>query len=274
MKFIRYSINNYSHIGVIKDGKVFKTNYSYIEELFDEDLSKIEILEEEKEDFIERPIIESPNQDILCLGMNYRKHKDECLQAGLDKNEEVKSVYFSKRCQKAITNNEVIDLHKDITNQVDYEGELGVILKKDAYKLKNNSEILDKIFGYCIINDVSARDIQSEHQQFLFGKSLDTFTSISSVVVTADEFGLYPELDIKTFVNSELRQNDNTKNMIFNIPYFMKELTSGITLEEGSIIATGTPSGVGKALNKFLNDGDIVEIQIEKIGNLVNICRS
>jgi len=108
---------------------------------------------------------------------------------------------------------------------------------------------------------------------WIFGKSLDTFTSIASVVVTKDEFESFPQLDIKTYVNDELRQDDNTRNMIFSIPHFMKELTKGMTLLSGTIIATGTPSGIGKASSRFLKVGDVVRIEIEKIGILENKCR-
>ncbi len=272
MKFIHYLDNNISRIGVIKNNKIFRTNYNDLEELFDIDLKDIKLLDEETNNIKFLPIIEKPKQDILCLGMNYYKHKNECLNAGFDNDPHANTVYFSKRCNKAITSNDYINLHKDITKEVDYEGELGLILKKDSYKLETDEDIYNSIFGYCIINDVSARDLQKEHQQFLFGKSLDTFTSISEVLVTVDELGIKPELDIKTYVNDELRQDDNTRNMMFNIPYFLKELTKGITLEKGTIIATGTPSGIGKSMSKFLKDKDVVRIEIEKIGTLINKC--
>ena len=272
MKFIHYLENGNRHIGLIKDKKIYRTIYKELSELFDKDLSKLDLVIEENE-IKELPIIEYPRQDILCLGMNYYAHKNECLAAGFDHDKGAKTVYFSKRCNKAITNKDYIDLHLDLTKEPDYEGELGVILSKDASNLKSDKDVLDKIFGYTIINDVSARDLQKEHQQFHFGKSLDTFTSISSVVVTKDEFESFPQLDIKTYVNDDLRQDDNTRNMIFSIPHFMKELTKGMTLLSGTIIATGTPSGIGKASSRFLKDGDVVRIEIEKIGILENKCR-
>ncbi len=272
MKFIHYSVDNSSYIGLIIDGKIYRTKYRNIEELFNVDVFK-DNLELEKSIIKELPIIECPKQDILCLGMNYYEHKNECIDAGLDNDSKISSVYFSKRCTKAITNNDYIDLHKDITSFVDYEGELGIILKKDLYKPLSNKEIEDSIFGYIIINDISARDIQKDHKQFYFGKSLDTFTSLSSVLVTKDEFSFPIKASIKTYVNGELRQNDNTENMIFDTIYFLKELSSGITLKSGTIIATGTPSGVGKSLNKPLKDKDTVLIEISGIGSLKNICK-
>lgn len=273
MKFIAYSVDGIDHIGVIKNDKIYKTKYQNIYELFDLDLNKIEVLDLELNKIKEEPIIKYPKQDIICVGMNYLKHKEECINANLSKTYDIKSVYFSKRCNKAITNKEDIDLHLDITNFPDYEGELGLIIKDDIYKAKTDEEIKNKIFGYIIVNDVSARDLQSYHEQFYFGKSLETYTVISSVLVTQDEFVLYPKLDIKTYVNNELRQNDNTKNMIFDIGYQIKELSSGMLLSKGTIISTGTPNGVGKALGKPLKVNDIVRVEIEKIGYIENRCK-
>jgi len=272
MLFIHYSVDNEEHIGIFKDHKIYRTKYKNIFELFNNDMVA-ESLYEETRDIKEEPIIKYPSQDILCLGMNYREHKNECLDAGLDTEKKETSVYFSKRCSEAITSGDYIDLHKGLTKFVDYEGELGIILKKDLCGKVTNSEIKDAIFGYCVINDVSARDLQKNHQQFYFGKSLDTFTVISSTVLTQDEFKTFPHLNIKTYVNEELRQSDNTRNMIFDIPHFIKELAKGMTLKAGTIIATGTPSGVGKALGKPLKTGDIVSVEIDYIGRLINVCK-
>ncbi len=273
MKFIAYSVDEIDHIGLVKNDKIYKTKYTKIEELFDLDLTRIEVLDEEIRKIHEEPIIKYPAQDIICVGMNYLKHKQECIDAKLSKNSDIKSVYFSKRCNKAITNGDTIDLHLDITNFPDYEGELGIIIKSDIYKPLSNHEIKDKIFGYIIVNDVSARDIQKEHEQFYFGKSLETYTVLSSVVVTSDEFDEFPQVDIKTYVNNELRQCDNTKNMIFDIPYQIKELASGIVLKSGTIISTGTPNGVGKALGKPLKENDIVRVEIDELGYIENRCK-
>ncbi len=273
MKFISYSIDKINHIGVIIDNKIYKTKYSSIYELFDIDSSKIEILDEENSSIKEEPVIKYPMQDILCIGMNYYEHKEECINAGLDSSKKPVSVYFSKRCNEAITNKDLIDLHQDLTSFPDYEGELGVVIKKDIKNLKTEKEIKDSIFGYIIVNDISARDLQKCHQQFYFGKSLDTFTVISSVLVTAEEFESFPKLDLKTYVNGSLRQNNNTGNMIFSIPYLIKEFSSGCTLKKGTIISTGTPSGIGKSINKPLKKGDIIRVEIEKIGYIENRCK-
>lgn len=273
MKFISYSVNDVSYIGVVKNNKIYKTRFNNIYELFDCDLTKIELEGLETRNIKEEPIIKYPKQDILCVGMNYLKHKEECVEAKLSKTREIKSVYFSKRCAEAITNGCDIDLHLDITNFPDYEGELGLIIKSDIYKARTQQEIKNKIFGYIIVNDVSARDLQSAHEQFYLGKSLETYTVLSSVLVTQDEFESFPRLNIKTYVNNELRQDDNTKNMIFDIEYLVKELSSGIVLKAGTIISTGTANGVGKALGKPLKVNDIVRVEIEKIGYIENRCK-
>jgi 2-keto-4-pentenoate hydratase/2-oxohepta-3-ene-1,7-dioic acid hydratase in catechol pathway len=206
--------------------------------------------------------------------MNYYSHKEECISAGVDKKERTASVYFSKRATTIITSGDIIDRHSDITNECDYEGELGVILYKDIYK-PTKEEIYDSIFGYVIINDVSARDLQRLHQQYYFAKSLDTYTVMSEVLVTKDTFNDYPSLNIKTYINDELRQNDSTDNMIYSIEDMLLELSRGMTLKSGTILSTGTPSGVGMGMNPkaFLKENDKIRIEIENIGILENICK-
>ena len=130
----------------------------------------------------------------------------------------------------------------------------------------------DSIFGYSIFNDISARTIQTEHKQWYFGKSLDTFCVMGPVLVTADEFEWPLSLNLKTFINNELRQDGNTNQMIFDIEHIISELSEGMTLKSGSIIVTGTPAGVGMGFTppRFLKPGDKMECSIEKIGTLIN----
>jgi 2-keto-4-pentenoate hydratase/2-oxohepta-3-ene-1,7-dioic acid hydratase in catechol pathway len=131
---------------------------------------------------------------------------------------------------------------------------------------------LDYIFGYTIVNDVSARNLQTRHKQWYFGKSLDGFTPMGPCIVSADEFDGIPELDIKTYVNGTLRQSSNTGNLITGIPEIIETLSAGMTLSPGTVIATGTPSGVAMGMDPpvFLQDGDEVICEIEGIGRLVN----
>ena len=161
-----------------------------------------------------------------------------------------------------------------MTNQLDYEAELAVIIKKDAKDVKPE-EVKDYIFGYTIMNDVSAREVQTEHKQWYFGKGLDGFTPMGPCITSADEIAFPPALQISSRINGELRQNSVTNLLITSITDIIEELSSGMTLMPGTIIATGTPSGVGMGFDppKFLKSGDMVECSIEGIGTLSNVVR-
>lgn len=217
--------------------------------------------------------IPNPKRDIICIGQNYVDHAREA--AKFSGNEYEKSqypVYFSKRADEAVPNGGIIPLHSGITSQLDYEGELAVIIGKPCFHA-SEEDVAEHIFGYTIINDVSARDIQYNHKQFFFGKSLHGTTPMGPYIVTADEIGFPPELSVKTWVNAELRQDGNTKNFIYSIPELIATLSAGIILMPGDILITGTPSGVGMGFSppRFLSSGDVIECEIEKIGVLKNI---
>ena len=219
--------------------------------------------------------IPHPHHDLLCVGKNYVEHAQEGAQYNGVVYEKPKlPVYFCKRVDCAVGHEGDIPSHSKITSKLDYEAELAVVIGKTCSNVSED-EVNDYIFGYTIANDVSARDLQYAHIQFTFGKSLDGFSPIGPWIVTADEFTFPPKLQIKARVNGELRQNDNTGNLIFGIPRIISELSQGITLEPGDILLTGTPSGVGLGFQppKFLSPGDIVECEIEKIGLLRNTVR-
>lgn len=215
-----------------------------------------------------------PKQDIVCLGVNYADHAVESARFHrelLKKDAARQTIYFSKRVNRAVDPFGGICAHEDMTQQVDYEVELAVILKKDAKDVKRE-EVQDYIFGYTIMNDVSARDVQTAHKQFYFGKSLDDFTPLGPCIVTADEISYPPQLRIRSFVNGEARQDSNTAYFLSTIEDVVVELTQGMTLQAGTIIATGTPAGVGMGFTppKFLQIGDVVRCEIEGIGILEN----
>ena len=219
--------------------------------------------------------IPRPRQDIICLGMNYRDHLTEA--ANYDSafaKERPVTVYFSKRVSQAVAPEGFIERHTDLTNRLDYENELAVIIGKSAKNVKA-ADAADYIFGYTIVNDVSAREVQTSHKQFYFGKSLDGFTPIGPCITTADEIAFPPALTLTTRVNGELRQNSNTELLLNSIAEIIQELSSGMTLLPGTIIATGTPAGVGMGFDppKFLKSGDVVECSIEGIGTLRNTVR-
>ena len=219
--------------------------------------------------------IPRPRQDIICLGMNYRDHLTEA--ANYDSafaKERPVTVYFSKRVSQAVAPEGFIERHAGLTERLDYENELAVILGKTARDVKA-ADAADYIFGYTIVNDVSAREVQTAHKQFYFGKSLDGFTPMGPCITTADEIAFPPALTLTTLVNGELRQNSNTSLLLNSIAEIIEELSSGMTLLPGTIIATGTPAGVGMGFEtpKFLASGDVVACTIEGIGTLRNTVR-
>ena len=217
--------------------------------------------------------IPRPLQDVVCLGLNYTEHAEEAF--GYSKQafsaDRAVPIFFSKRVSWCQGSGEPIPAHRDLTQRLDYENELAVILGKDA-KNVDEADVADYIFGYTIVNDVSARDLQTSHRQWYFGKSLDGFTPMGPCIVTADDIPFPPDLAISTRVNGELRQNSRTSMLIHGIAEIVSTLSRGMTLLAGTIIATGTPKGVAMGMEtpKFLVPGDVVTCTIEGIGDLVN----
>ncbi len=220
--------------------------------------------------------IPRPRQDVICLGMNYLDHAREAAQydAGAFEKEKPVAVYFSKRVTEAVAPEGFIESHTDLVERLDYESELAVILGKTARNIRGE-DAGDYIFGYTILNDVSARDVQTGHKQWYFGKSLDGFTPIGPCIVTADEIAYPPALDISAAVNGETRQHSNTSLFITSIGQALEELSRGMTLLPGTILSTGTPAGVGMGFDppKFLKPGDVVECTVQGIGTLRNTVR-
>ena len=220
--------------------------------------------------------IPEPAQDIICLGINYMEHAEESARYKKEAFERDRKypVYFSKRVSKATTDGDIIPLYDELVDSLDYECELAVIIGKDAKNVSADNAY-DYVFGYTIMNDVSARNLQTRHKQWYFGKSLDGFTPMGPCIVTKDEFTQPPVLKICSRVNGELRQNSVTDLMITTIADAISELSQGITLKAGTIIAMGTPAGVGMGFQppKFLKSGDVVECEIESIGCIKNIVK-
>ena len=177
---------------------------------------------------------------------------------------------FSKPPSTVVGPNAKVDLHSHVTSSVDYEAELTLVIGKGGRDIAAK-DAFDHIFGYTIVNDVTARDRQRNHKQWFLGKSLDTFCPMGPWITTRDEVDA-ENLDVKCWVNDELRQNANTRDLIFNIPTLIESISAGLTLQPGDLIATGTPVGVGIGFNppKFLKKGDVVSISIEGLGTLTN----
>lgn len=218
------------------------------------------------------PIVH-PRQDVICLGINYDAHAQEAGRFSDEAfgGERPYTIYFSKRVGTATGSGDFIPAYEELVDSLDYEAELGVILGKDAKDL-SKEEAEAYIFGYTVINDVSARNLQTRHKQWYRGKSLDGFTPMGPCIVTADEIADVQNLDIRCYVNGQLRQSSNTKYMIQTVAGAIAELSQGMTLQAGTIIATGTPAGVGMGMQPptFLRSGDTVVCEIENIGRLEN----
>jgi 2-keto-4-pentenoate hydratase/2-oxohepta-3-ene-1,7-dioic acid hydratase in catechol pathway len=219
--------------------------------------------------------IPRPRRNVFCIGRNYAEHAAEFAKSGYDATGGASAhpdaaVFFTKPPSTVIGHGELIEPHLKVTSELDYEAELGVIIGRGGRGI-TRGEALSHVWGYTIINDVTARDLQKRHKQWFLGKGLDTFCPMGPWAVTADEIGDAP-LDLRCTVNGEERQSASTSDLIFDIPAIIETLSAGITLEPGDVIATGTPKGVGIGFEppKFLRPGDVVEITINKIGVLRN----
>ena len=219
------------------------------------------------------PIVH-PRQDVICLGINYDAHAQEAGRFSDEAfgGERPYTISFSTRVSRATATNEAVPSYVGLVDSLDYECELGVVLARDC-RAVTKEQARKYIFGYTIINDISARNLQTRHKQWYLGKSLDGFTPMGPCLVTADEIGDEQNLDISCTVNGELRQSSNTKYMIQTVCGAISELSQGMTLQAGTIIATGTPAGVGMGMQPptFLKTGDEIICQIEKIGALRNV---
>ncbi|KAI0406636.1 hypothetical protein F4802DRAFT_88662 [Xylaria palmicola] len=212
-------------------------------------------------------------RDVLAVGKNYMEHAKEFNSSGYDSSDKVDRpshpVIFTKRATSIITSGADILLHEDFTSTADYEGEIGVILGKPGFRIKEE-DAWDYVWGYTIINDVTARERQRDHKQFFIGKSADTYCPIGPIAVPKDD--LPKTLRVQTRVNGELRQDSTTDELIFPIPELIAVLSAGQTLQAGDVLATGTPAGVGigKQPPVFLKAGDEISVSVTGLGTLTN----
>lgn len=223
------------------------------------------------------PPIARPSKNVLCIGKNYRAHAEEFTRSGFDSSAagtqdsvpEAPIVFSKAACSMTGAHDDIL-VPPAMTGSVDYEGELGVVIGKTGRSIAAE-QAYAFVWGYTVINDATIRDLQSRHKQWLLGKSLDTFCPIGPWIVTADE--LDPEdLELSCWVNGELRQHANTRDLIFDIPTIIATISASMTLQAGDIIATGTPAGVGIGFDppKFLAVGDVVKVAISGIGEIEN----
>jgi 2-keto-4-pentenoate hydratase/2-oxohepta-3-ene-1,7-dioic acid hydratase in catechol pathway len=221
--------------------------------------------------------IPRPRRNIICVGKNYFEHAHEFTRSGFDSSASKPAdaipaapIFFTKMPETVVPTGAPVLYPAGASEQLDYEAELAVIIGKGGRNI-SKSEALKHIFGYTIINDVTARDLQARHKQWFLGKSLDTFCPMGPWIATADEID-GANLDVKCWINGELRQNANTRDLIFDIPTLIETLSAGLTLYPGDVIATGTPAGVGIGFTppKFLQRGDVMDIEIDGLGRLSN----
>ncbi len=218
--------------------------------------------------------IPHPRQDVICLGINYAAHAEEAARFRADAfgGERPYPIFFSKRAYTTTGDGDPIPSYPGLVDSLDYEVELGVIIGRDAKNL-SREEAFSCVLGYTIINDVSARNLQTRHKQWYFGKGLDGFTPMGPCIVTREEFTQPPALQIRCYVNDQLRQDSTTDLLLTGIDEIISQLSQGMELKAGTIIATGTPAGVGMGMTPpcFLRTGDVVRCEIEGIGRLTNV---
>ena len=208
---------------------------------------------------------------VVGVGLNYVEHVEESSRSlDTDKDLPTRPVLFSKPGTAVIGPGAPIRHDGALTQQLDWECELAVVIGKPALGV-SESDALDHVFGYSIVNDISARD-QRRSGQWFFSKGQDSYAPFGPMIVTTDEITDPHDLQLKLTVNGEQRQNGNSRHMLFKIPTLIADISSGVTLEPGDVIATGSPQGVGAAMDPptFLQPGDVVECTIERIGTLRN----
>lgn len=219
--------------------------------------------------------IPRPARNVFCVGKNYHEHAKEFAGSGFDSSaKEVvpeAPVIFTKPSSTVIGPGQSIPNYLDPTDSTDYEGELTVIIGRGGRGI-TKQDALAHVFGYTIINDVTARTLQHKHRQWFIGKGIDGFCPMGPAILTADEMPDPTKMRLTTSVNGERRQDASVTDLIFDIPTLIETLSAGITLESGDLIATGTPAGVGLGFTppRFLKKGDVVTIEVSGIGKLEN----
>jgi 2-keto-4-pentenoate hydratase/2-oxohepta-3-ene-1,7-dioic acid hydratase in catechol pathway len=219
-----------------------------------------------------------PRRNIFCVGKNYHDHAHEFSSSGFDSSAAQGAVpqhpiVFSKVPESVTGPQSFIEFDPAVSAAIDYEVELAVIIGKPGRGISRENA-LDHVWGYTIVNDVTARDLQARYSQWLVGKSQDTFCPMGPVAVTRDDIDL-GDTAVRTWVNDELRQDSNTGLLIFDVPTIIQTIAAGISLLPGDVIATGTPAGVGIGFTppRYMVDGDVVRCEIDGIGQLENTLR-
>ncbi|MGG0286501.1 fumarylacetoacetate hydrolase family protein [Peribacillus butanolivorans] len=283
MKIASFSVKSDHHIGIVQDGQIISLtalgpdDFPACMKTFIERGSELrkraeQLIEQRGNDDAKFSLAEvkflppiAHPEKIICVGLNYIDH---CKETGMEPP--ASPVIFSKYANAIVGHNDVIEIPIN-SKEVDFEAELAIVIGKKA-KNVSEKEANDYVFGYTIMNDISARDLQFQDGQWSRGKTADTFAPIGPVVVTHDEVGDPHELAISLELNGEMMQDSNTSNLIFTVPQIISFLSQSMTLKPGDLIATGTPPGVGMGRNPkvWLKNGDRMNVSIERIGTLSN----
>ncbi|MEM8529234.1 MAG: fumarylacetoacetate hydrolase family protein [Chloroflexota bacterium] len=283
MRLVTYRDSEGTHIGALKDSVVVSLDsiapdmLTFIDRGSEALTAARDALEQAK---VTTPLndiqllapIPRPRQNVVCIGMNYVAHAIESNKArGLEPKLPEYPVFFTKAPNTVCALDDEIPLDPRVTEQMDYEVELAFIVGRGGKNISRN-DALSHVFGYTIVNDISARDLQIKHQQFYKSKSLERSCPMGPYIVTADEIPDPAALNICLRLNGETRQESTTGDLIFNIPATIESLSFGAVLEAGTIVSTGTPSGVGMGRTppEYLRAGDMMEAEIEGIGILRN----
>jgi len=290
MKIATYTFEGRRHAGIVDAGNRTVTPFEDVDTRVDGALAIIRLagngdgvpiangkaipLDQIK---LEAPI-PRPARNVFCVGKNYHDHAREFARSGFDSSVSSADaapvpsdpIFFSKVPESVIATGDIVRIPGDLSVAIDYETELTVVIGKGGRQISAASA-LDHVWGYTIINDVTARDIQGRHKQWLLGKSLDTFCPMGPWLVSKDELD-GTDTRIRCWVNGEPRQDARTTDLIFDIPCLIETLSAGITLYPGDLIATGTAAGVGIGFTppKYLKSGDVVRMEVDGIGVLEN----
>ena len=221
--------------------------------------------------------IPRPARNVFCVGKNYHEHAHEFTRSGFDSSAKGAAdaipehpIIFTKAPETVVPTGAAIRLPRSLSEQIDYEAELAVVIGRPGRDI-SAAAAMDHVFGYTVANDVTARDIQARHKQWFLGKSVETFCPLGPWIATADEVDL-SDTPVRCWVNGELRQNANTRDLIFDVPTLISVISKSMTLLPGDVILTGTPAGVGIGFDppRFLQPGDRVKIEIGGIGIIEN----
>lgn len=283
MKLALFAWKNSLHVGRVDEGRGVVERFDFTSEnleidgvaaLIGRDLPSVIDALPLEEVSLQAPI-PRPRRNVFCVGKNYHEHAQEFASSGFDSSAAKGAVpeapiVFSKLPESVVAAGEAIRIDPAVSTAIDYEAELTVIIGKAGRNIPA-AEALSHVWGYTIVNDVTARDLQGLHSQWLIGKSQDSFCPMGPWVVTADALDL-SDTAVRCWVNGDLRQESNTGLLIFDVPTIIAAISNGITLQPGDVIATGTPAGVGIGFKppKYLVPGDRVKVEIGGIGSLEN----